>query len=157
MDTATLEQRMERLERANRRLKLGMLALAAVMVGFVCIAATTSQKVVRAQGFEITDSHGTYRGSLAVDADGAPRLFLHNKGATGGVGLGINADGSPGLALFGKQKDVRVALTVLAHGGPALVFRDENHGHRVLLSADTDEGPSLVFRGKDGKVLWKAP
>ena len=68
-------QRLEKLERENRRLKrAGSLVLLVVAVGFLMAQGRYSRRI-EAEEFVVTDAHGNERAALAWQ-DKAPRLVL---------------------------------------------------------------------------------
>ena len=82
MAEVSLEARLGRLERENRKLRVGMVAVLAVVVGLVCVAAINPmQKIVRAERFEMVDSQGRVQATLGVKREGPGYvLVLHSSG-----------------------------------------------------------------------------
>ena len=172
VNDATLEERMERLERENRRLKVGMLAVVAVVAGLVCIAATEPvAKVVRAERFEVVDAEGRVRAGLglpappaaanlprapyAVDAlavlDGSPGLTLRDEKGKTRAGLMVSDDGSPSLMLLDETGKAR-AMLVVDHDGVGIALGGERGKQRALLGVSSDSGPVLQLRDDKGWV-----
>ncbi len=102
----TLTQRLDRLERENRRLKLVgailLVALAAVgAMGQVLPKAVP--KVVEAEQFIVRDTKGKIRASLDV-VSGVPGLDLLDQNEKTRARLAVAAgDGAPNLDLFDRD------------------------------------------------------
>jgi hypothetical protein len=129
MADVSLDARVGRLERENRRLRAGTVAVLAVVVGLVCVAATKpAQKVVRAQRFEVVDAKGKVWATLDV------RMGL------------------PALRLLGSNGKPRAELAPYLGG---LCLFDNRGMARALLAVDDEDGsPVLNFFHKDGN--WSA-
>jgi len=131
----TAEERLTQLEHENRKLRLGMLAVLAVVAGLVCIAATQPvAKVVRAQRFEFVDVKGKVRAELK-----------------------LLANGSPGLWFYDEKGKPRAVLAVLPDGSPNLMFQDEKGKTRAGLYLLADGSPNLGLFDAEEKVIWLAP
>ncbi len=169
----TLTQRLDRLERENRRLKLAgvilLLALAAVGAMGQMIPRAVP-KVVEAERFVLRDTRGKIlatlgteasgtslsvydqngkpRAGLSVIADGAPVLVLFDQNGKDRAGLVLGADGTPALALLDQNGKRRAVLSTLVDGRPGLLLADQNEKGRLLLGVDTS-GPSLVLRDEN--------
>jgi hypothetical protein len=127
-----LAQRLEKVERQNRRLKMvAAVVLALAVAGLVMGQALPRARIVEAEGFVLKDGAGKARAGLVMYNDG-PMLALYDE--TGNFRAGLDVDkGVSGLRLADETGRPRVALTVLKDGS-RLVLRDEN-----------------------GKVMWSAP
>ncbi len=150
----TLTQRLDRLERENRRLKIAgailLLALAAVgAMGQVLPKAVP--KVVEAERFVVRDTKGKVLATLGTEASGLPALVLSDQNGKRRAGLFVLADGEPHLGLFDQNEKRRAVLAVLADGAPALFLADQNGKDRAGLVLDTS-GPSLVLRDENDKI-----
>ncbi len=130
-DPPDLAQRVEKLEKANRRLKLaGVLAL--TLVGCLLLLGVASPKrTVEAERF------------ILLDANGKPRVRLR-----------MRAEG-PELGLYDANRKTRVALGMTPNG-PKLGLLDANGNLQVILGAEA-EGPRLVLFDANGKVIFTAP
>ena len=126
-----LEQRLARLERANRRMKrIGALVL--LMAAVVLLSG-------QAKGNDLQD---LVVGSLTLkDKDGKTRARLR-----------ALADGSVALALFDKDGNARAMLFVAADGSPDLTLSDKAGKTRAHLVVGVDGSPVLALSDKDGKV-----
>ncbi len=106
-----IEQRFEKLERQNRRLRLafiGLVALAAVAVVMGQVASKpasqeTQEKVqdeIRARGFVLVDGDGEVRGRMTVDK-GRPSLELYDKQGQSRIVLLVSGRG---LAMVRRRR-----------------------------------------------------
>ena len=150
----TLEERIDRLERANRRIKWWGIAgfVALISVGFLALVALglasepfvpLNQEVVRARAVHIEDEMGIVRATLAVTPKGPSLKFFNAEGQSRTV-LGLISD-LPVLNLYDVEGTVRASLMV-SPDGPALGFLDSEGSTRSLLSL----GQSLVFYDAEG-------
>ncbi|MFH1748059.1 MAG: hypothetical protein ABIG44_13570 [Planctomycetota bacterium] len=143
-----IEERIERLERANRRMKVVALGLLAVLLGAGLVAGpavqqAASPRVIEASGFRLVDNSGKTRAMLVVSKEGP-------------VGLSFLDENGKMRAIFGETKD-----------GPALGFLDENEKVRLSLrlgrtttldgKRTTYPESSILLYGPDEKVIWEAP
>lgn len=108
--THSMEDRLGRLERQNRRFRWLMLGLPAV--AFLLGSATQQEvwrgKMVVAEEFVLADPDGETRASLMLLDDGA-HLVLQDKDGKARVRLAANPDGA-GPLLYLYTKDEKAAL-----------------------------------------------
>jgi len=76
-----LSLRLDAMERQNRRLRLGLLALGVLFLCGVLGAGLgrTAPARVEARHFILTDDHGGMRGEWSIDSDGAARLRIYGQ------------------------------------------------------------------------------
>jgi len=126
-----IEERLGKLERQNRQMKLawlGTLAIAAVVVlaglawprGSASAQAGGSATVIRATSFVLVVAQGRERATLEM-YEGGPRLALNDANGKTRVGLGEFSDG-PTLALLGATGKLRAMLVAVPGGGRRLLF-----------------------------------
>jgi len=149
-DLQTILERIEKLERQNRRLKqLGIVALIAA-ASLVVMGEAPLKKTIEANEFILRDNSGNVRARLSVDEkfsttqlvlfdkEGKPRITA----ATGipseflGATLRI-ADGHGRDRVFLKTDDV--------YGG-TLSLADQNGDSGTILHGDTGELPQVTIR-----------
>lgn len=134
----SIEQRLQRLETENRRLKRAGLVLLLFPALFVLMGQATPDKaqdenVLRASRFVLTDADGHERGVFGLRTDGQPYLkFLDPNGKTR-IQLYV-AEKSSALHFFDADGVPRIELA-RAEGGPILNFIGEDSASRVALSA----------------------
>jgi hypothetical protein len=164
----TIEERLERIERQNvyLRVGLGLVLLAGVallVMGQAAPSGTVDE--VRARRFALVDENGTERASLQAGKDDL--LFLitdalgHHR-----VLLQMTRD-STRLAFVGNNQKPQVALS-LVEGVPTFRLFDAQGTVRAVLGGTSletvrtgviEQRPesSLVLFDKDGKLIWRAP
>jgi hypothetical protein len=128
--TPDVQERLEKLERQNRRLKCGG-AVALIALGALVLMGQTASKshTIRAEEFQLVDSHDKLMGRMRVDGKN-PELELFNQ------------NGAPTVALYAYDNGNT--------GG--LLLSDIDSGATARTSA-----ASLLMTRRDGKVLWRAP
>ena len=158
-----LAERIERLERENRRWRWGSgLALIAGLVVMIGGAQKANDpKVVEAEGFIVRDKDGKERVRLGLATNGGPTLFLRGKDGHNRVILQASEeDDCGGLYFFGSGKET--GLSVALNGGiravnsPSLVLRRDD---KTLINLNVDNTPLrpwLRFQDENG-ILFQAP
>lgn len=141
--TQSVLTRLERLERANRRLALSGLVLLCVLMGLAGLgAAVPPSQSVEAELFVIKDRDGRVHGSFGItDPSGAPSLVLYDPEANANVVLNLGPDHEPGLWLYNKDR-LRGALAVRGDRSLLELFDKENHP-RLVLGVYQDSKPGV--------------
>lgn len=179
-------ERLNRLERQNRRLKWGCFAvLGALSTIIVMGQAAPSPRIIEAQKFVLKDANGSIRGWLGVIGKGS-ELTLGNTNAQPMMGLMVSTDASdlhffgshnsgmtlgvnssdPSISMVGGDGRGEAGITI-AKDGPGLTLQD-GKGFSTVVGSTQVESPgvgglqntsaaSIVLFGKDRKVIWKAP
>ena len=129
--SATLEQRIERVERENRRLKIAALtALLGLGGAFSLGAAANPPQKLEAETIVLRDAQGKSRIVLGVDEEGPGIAFLDTKGKLR-LNLGLAKEG-PALDLLDAAEHPRATLLLTEDQGPILHFVDKK-GSQVSL------------------------
>jgi len=167
----TIEERLEKLERQNRRMKLagvGALVIAGAVVLMGQASGPRTLPEVRANSFVLVDANGQRRAMLAMFSDGPglapydptgqPRaeLTVFSSGpdlqmedANGKVRVGPTVFlGKPELVLIGANEKAEADLFVDSIA-PALTFSDTNGSQRVALGVASD-GPWFSLNDASG-------
>jgi hypothetical protein len=139
-----LEQRISRLERANRKLTaiVGALLLAATVV---LLGAASSEHRVAADRIE---AHSI----TVLSADGKNRVDLYT-----------TKDGFAGIGLAGLDGKETATMMVMPSGVPALCLSDKTTCRVVIGDVSGARGGSgsaalsVQTRGADGVAVWTAP
>lgn len=115
---AAIEQRLEKLEKANRRLTLVSVALGAMLVLFFVLAATKpTPDTLRVKELEVVDDAGKTRIMLGVGTMQGLYAFTDQNGKKH-VGLRSDMhDTFPGVWLFDQDGKTRAWLSVFSSGG----------------------------------------
>ncbi len=150
----TLTQRLDWLERENRRLKLAgaVLVISLAAVGVMGqVSPKAAPKVIEAERFVLRDTSGKPRATLVVAADGTSGLSLYDQNGKGRLRLYVATSG-PSLALADPNDRLRAQLNVDADGSPHLVLFDQGEKPRGGLGLHTDGSPILTLLDQNGKV-----
>lgn len=164
--------RIERVERQNRTLKLGM-ATILLLAGTAAVLAATQGSTVKAQKITVTDAGGTPRAVLAGRADGADFTLLTPAGTSGislsvmgGVAaLAVGDTGSGRIKIEAASDRSSLTLTTPGQSLAALDLKPGNSslslfngGRQSALMALSPDGPHLLFSGgPNNAVIWQAP
>jgi len=148
MDIAAMQARLERLEKANRRMRL--IGITALLLGAAALLLNQNRKsrVIEAEQFILTDDKGEKRGGMIVTSQG-PALEFYDSNRTLRLNLSIFND-SPNLTI----KDARgtgVAILADVPTGPGLMLYDRNGEPRAQLDVGK-EGPRLYLEDDKGFV-----
>lgn len=156
----TLERRLFRVERENRRLKgAGVVALAVIATVMLMGQATGSKvaKIVEAESFVVRDESGKARAQLGVMADGAATLRLYDVDGKAFAELVGMSYGAGALQLRDRHGIVRAILFVGATEEPYFRLYDLKGKPRIDLAVEAGVRPIIAVRNEAGKALWSAP
>lgn len=133
-----VNERLARLERENRRMKMAGVLMLALFAGVFLLGQAprhSSSDIVTARQFTMVDEDGKLRATLGMSESGV----------------------AGGLWLYDESENVRANFYSLLDGTVGLSLFD-NHGNpRASLDMDADGASSLVLSDKDGKPIWTAP
>ncbi len=151
----TLRQRLDRLERESRRLKVtgAALLLALAVVGSMGqVLPKAVPKVVEAEQFVVREQNGNLRASLGV-AGVASALTLFDQNGKLYATLGGRGDSTPHLELYAQTGPARASLGIL-DGRPALIHRNESGKLEATASLSIGWGgvPALMLDDQNGKL-----
>lgn len=180
-ESQAVEERLDRLEQENHRLKragavLGLGVAALILMG----QALPQGRTVEAESFIVRDSRGqvralltappdgtvglficdpagVLRASLRVLADGTPGLLLSDQVGQARTLLNVQGDGVGGLLLYDRSVRPRAWLSILADGTGGLALFDEGRESRAWLRQTADGSPGLTLWDASGNVLRNAP
>jgi len=147
----SIEQRLNKLERENRRLKVGGLLLAASLLAAIAFAyvqapvaeaQTFSERIVARQ-ISIVNNQGETVAMLYAGDDGRPFLSL-------------SAPSSPE-----SRSEPQFVVTTIADkdgGGSLMAFGSPDDGAGIVLRT-TEDGrlPFIGLFNRRGQVIWSAP
>jgi len=100
-DVARLEARIERLERQNRRLKVGGLVAAAVLGALVWMGVSLGENIMNADAYTLVGPKGEPRAMLALAPD-EPTLMMYDPQGRVRMWLGM-LDDTPGMVIFDEK------------------------------------------------------
>ena len=149
-----LTGRLERLERQNRRLRLGG---ALILVGIVSVATMGQGRApghaVEAQRFVVKDARGRTRAVLGATADG-PGLNLYDPDGNARAALALNTENTSRLGFYDRQGKSRLVVDVAEDGTSTVGFYDKAGKAHAHLRVAPDGSPVLGFFDKDGHPIW---
>lgn len=154
MSALSIEERLDRLERGNRRLKILAGAVIVLAGGGLLLAAASGvraqtpawRRTVEAEKFVLRDASG--KPLAMMDATNEePTLTLADASGKPRAILGVDADGAS-LDLWDASGKPSASLGMLKDG-PGLVLYDANGNMRAFLDGESD-GPSLTLRDSGG-------
>jgi hypothetical protein len=146
----SVEERVQRLEKSNRRLKVGMLSLG---IAATCIAvlgaAAPTPKAVTAEKFVLLDEAGNERAELSSNSKAAALQLLNVNGSRAAV---VTA-GSEGNAIFlaDTAGQTREAMMVGKDSGARLSIIRNNQQQEMFVITDSPLGTVLAIRDGNGK------
>lgn len=122
-----LGQRLDRLERENRRVKrVGAVVLVGIAAAALMGQARTAGRKMEAERFVVLDSSGKRRAELGVWPDGWAGLAIFDLDGKGRAGLRLAPDGAPSLALFDPDGKKRAELYAEPNNKAGLVLTDKD-------------------------------
>ena len=133
----TVSERLERLERENRRIKSVGLAASLLAVCTLIMGQTHSPRTLEAEKFVLRDATGRMRADLSM----------------------LPYEIGPSLSLYDADGKSRVELTAMKAADTnqsSLIFRDEKGKTRAAFGMLADRS-GLTLSDADGKAIWSAP
>lgn len=154
-DLGAITERLERLERQNRRLRLAgvVLLLVGAALATAGVAHPAPPPVLEAQRFLVRDPAGRPRAVLGVVGD-ASALNLYDRAGTGRASLTVDADGGSRLGFFDREGRSRVALDLAGDGTAMVGFYDRNGRAHAQLRVAPDGTIGLGFFDREGRPIW---
>ncbi len=157
-DLAAVVKRLEKVERQNRRMKVGgiiisLVASASLLMGQAMPKPTT----VEGEAFVVRDATGNQRAALHLTPDGGAALSFFDLAGKIRAALRVDREGSPDLTLLDEAAKIRAILRVERAGLPGLVFFDQAGRARATLYVESEGSAVLQLSRKDEKVFWRAP
>ncbi len=165
----SVEQRLRRVERENRRIKLGMLAVMLVTGSLFLLGQSRPARVpelIKAQKFQVVDREGRVRIMLGVSGDGSGDsraiVGLQDRSNRVLAVLAVSEYGGSALTLNDVNEKPLVVLAGLGYGTSGLTFNDKDGNARAVLTVWPERQgeqatPSLRILDANQKVVFKAP
>lgn len=181
-DNLLLVERLEKLERQNRRLGIGAL-LVLLFVGSLVVIGARPANVLQADRFVLVDQSGRALATLGPDTNGLPGLSIKDtstgkervwlglwgRGKEVGLGLydqnqkersrlGILADGTTRLSINDDSGNLRAWLGQSGNGKESGVgFYDGNEKERAWMGVAGGTAPRVIFYDANHKESWSSP
>lgn len=158
-----VEQRLERLERENRRLKLtGLIVLSLVGAVFAMGQVRPTQDLV-AQKYTLVNSKGEGVGGLALDRQDLPYFYLSGRGEGPGwssIELRISESTMYPNGPDNPQRGIGPSITLEQHTAPPTGAQDWPAGPSVSISVEPMNmggAARVVILSHEGRAIWQAP
>jgi len=155
-----LIERMEQIERENRRLRsagrtmlVGMAILLGITFAVFIYSGSFGAGVARnvtARQFTVLDSKGTSRGTWGIADDGAVRFILSDQAGRPRVRVSLLPDGSSGISLADTSDRKLLVLGALPDLSTSFVMSDHGGVPRAVLGMSANGSANLVFADRDG-------
>lgn len=163
--------RLDRLERANRRYRLALAAAGLLCFGWAaCSVGPQAKNVLSAERFVLLAADGSEKATLELDSKGNPMLQLRNgqasallttngpslllRGPDGKTGafVGIDSKNSSRLELSSHRLLDGVRLSAHEDGSSGVYVLDVNGRERGGLESFSAGGSALNFRDAQGNM-----
>ena len=148
-EKGTIQERMERIEKQNRRLKSYMIVLVLSLLAFAVMGAKAGTqdghfRQIIAEGISIVDGAGQELMLIGFAKDEGTGIKILNKAGKRIMSLGIAADeGGSGIMVADKEGRPRIGLGV--EGSlPSLAVANEK-GKKIVAMGGDDSGYGLVI------------
>ena len=155
----SLLQRVDRLERENRRLKAVGLTVLVLIIAVMLMGQTFDEvmaaHVMMAREFILMDEHGNTRASFGLTETGHAGLWFYDDDQTARLALGFDWAG-PRLSFVDTEGETRAALG-LGDGKPTLDMYDADGEIRIGLRLHAGGDPHLGMTDDEGNVIFSAP
>ncbi|RPH76860.1 MAG: hypothetical protein EHM88_18855 [Candidatus Rokuibacteriota bacterium] len=152
----SMAQRVERLERDQRRWRRLATAAGIGLVAVALMGQKPPPRIVEAERFILRDAAGRIRAELGVDTEQS--VALRFKDADSMPKLSVATENGSSVVVLNEQGGrVRAGLVTLPHGAPALTLYDPNGKNRAELALTRDGAPALTILDRDGFLAWKTP
>lgn len=148
-----LADRLEKLEKQNRRIKGIGTALLVLAATVVLMGQAPARRTVEANEFILKDMEGKVRGQFSTGGTGQPFLNLSDESGKERVVLDLNPV-MAGLRIIDANGMTRVGLhsTEIGQGLTLLTLMDAKGAVRVSLTAQ-DSMSGLALRDEEGKDI----
>ncbi len=135
-EPAAVTERLDRLERQNRRLRLALIAIAMGVGAVLLTAAMPSiMQTVTAQNFVLVDAASKTRALLFVDHGGETVFDLMDARGTIRAVLEVDDGGGTGFDLLDASGKVKAHLGAYNDGGTSFTLFDASGYPRLVLAS----------------------
>lgn len=151
----TILQRLERLERENRRWKV-FASVAALVCGCLLLLGAANSRgphiaqEIRARSFVLVDKQGMLVAKLGQLPHGSLGLGFYDEGRKVRLLMGIETDGGSSVSVYGKDGRGSAVLMVEQDGATSLRLLDPRWRIRASLATWPDGSPFLHLSDRDG-------
>ena len=146
-------ERSDRLERQNRRLRFGLIAIALGFGAmFLTAAMPSNMQTVTAQKFVLVDANGKVRADLRLSTFGQPYFSLYDASGRLRADLGLDSGGYPDFSLYDASDKLRAGLGLGTDGEPGFYLSNASGKGEVSLFLDLDGEPNFFLQDASGTV-----
>ena len=131
IDAQDLSRRLAQLEKSNRRMKMGLLAIAALL-----LTSAKPSNVVTANAFILVDSAGRTRARLDLSGGDTPALIMYHRNGTDALELSVSNDLSA-LLLSDRSGKTRVDIGLNPTGVPSAVLSGVPPGTTAVIVSNS--------------------
>lgn len=148
-------QRLERLERENRRWK-GLVSVTAVICSCVLLLGATNggeprvADELRARSVVLVDQNGMTLAQLGQLPHGALGLGFYDEGRKARLLLSVDANGESSMSVYGRDGRGSAVVMVGKEGETSLRLLDTQWRIRAALATWPDGSPFLHLSDRDG-------
>lgn len=152
-EKATLQERMERIEKQNRCLKSCMVVLVLSLLALAVMGAKAGPRdghfrQIIAEGISIVNGAGQELILIGFRKEAGTGIRILNKAGKSVLGIGITADeGGSGIMVADKEGRPRIGLG-MDEGVPSVALTDEN-GKKILALGGDEKGYGFVIMGEN--------
>ena len=162
-----IARRLDRVERENRRMKVAIGVLLAMVAAVLLMGQARPPTIVEAQEFIVRNAEGKRVVRLAAGPDGQPSLAFFDQQEDARILLYLYDRGTPGISLLaGPPSKGTLHLAVYPDSAPSIAWTDGNGSVRAKMALDSrgstvsDQAPYIYFldrNGEAGNLTWAAP
>lgn len=147
-----LTERLERLERSNRRWRRLVAGLLMAGASAAIVGARQAEKpgVVEAERFVLKGRDGKTRATLREMPDGRAVLAFFDRQGANRLLVGTNVHNEPVVGLLGHDGQDRLVLVLDPEGIAKLNLRDDGARPRIVLGVRPGGEAVQTFFGHDG-------
>jgi len=154
----TIEERLTKLERTNRKLKGGLVVLALGLISLVTMAAAPrdgnfrkiTAEIIEARVIDAVDEKGKAWVEMVGTSKGGA-LQIKGKNGKAIVQIGPGRDGGGQIFLNSSQGKPIIAIGPNKDGGGLIIVYDPQDRANIKLNA-TDKGGAISVRNQMGKI-----
>lgn len=153
-------ERLARLERENRRMRIAGALILIAFVGIFLLGQATEPKVpgrVSTRQLDIVDKDGNVRISIGSDDAGYAAINLVDKQGKDRGSFGMDPDGTPAVVIGDAVGKLRADFGTDRDGAPMMRLFDSSGKIRVTIELDSGGQPALSLNDGDEKSIWRAP
>jgi hypothetical protein len=151
-----LVERLEKLERDNRRLKGFAVAALILAAALGAIYATRPvPDVIKAHEFDVVDRAGNVRAEMRMNPAGEPDFAIFDQGGRLRGSLYVDAGGSSQVALYGKGGNVALRMSANPDASGVILFAQMKPKFQLPLVMEVTPGgqPGVTLRDGQGFTM----